>query len=85
MASGRRLQPRQSVKKKLQKMQKVLGNDVMNFATSSTDVDELNAITMSTWAVEVIVVAGAGRRDIGQRVIGGWASIPTPAYRVGLR
>ena len=36
---------RQSVKTKLQKMTKVLGDDVMNFATSSTDVDELNAIT----------------------------------------
>ena len=35
---------RQSVKKKMQKMRKVLGDDVMNFATSSTDVDELNAI-----------------------------------------
>ena len=34
---------RQSVKKKLQKMQKVLGDDVMNFATSSTDDDELDA------------------------------------------
>ena len=33
-----------SVKDKLKKMQKVLGNDVMNFATSSTDVEELNAI-----------------------------------------
>ena len=35
---------RQSVKKKMQKMRKVLGDDVMNFATSSTDVDELDAI-----------------------------------------
>ena len=41
---------RQSVKTKLQKMQKVLGDDVMNFATSSTDVDELNAITQETHA-----------------------------------
>ena len=31
------------MKKKLQKMQKVLGDDVMNFATSSTDDDELDA------------------------------------------
>ena len=29
-------------------MRKVLGDDVMNFATSSTDVDELNAITQET-------------------------------------
>ena len=35
---------RQSVKKKMQKMRKVLGDDVMNFATSSTDVEELDAI-----------------------------------------
>ena len=41
---------RQSVKKKMQKMRKVLGDDVMNFATSSTDVDELNAITQETHA-----------------------------------
>ena len=41
---------RQSVKTKLQKMQKVLGDDVMNFATNSTDVDELNAITQETHA-----------------------------------
>ena len=32
------------MKTKLKKMQKVLGDDIMNFATSSTDVDELNAI-----------------------------------------
>ena len=41
---------RQSVKTKLQKMKKVLGDDVMNFATSSTDVDELNAISQETHA-----------------------------------
>ena len=35
---------RDSVKKKMQKMRKVLGDDVMNFATSSTDVEELDAI-----------------------------------------
>ena len=29
-------------------MQKVLGDDVMNFATSSTEVDELNAITQES-------------------------------------
>ena len=37
-------QPTAPQKTKLQKMKKVLGDDVMNFATSSTDVDELNAI-----------------------------------------
>ena len=41
---------RQSVKTKLQKMKKVLGDDVMNFATSSTDDDELNAISQETHA-----------------------------------
>ena len=35
---------RDSVKKKMQKMRKVLGDDVMNFATSSTDVDELGFV-----------------------------------------
>ena len=34
----------------MQKMRKVLGDDVMNFATSSTDLDELNAITQETHA-----------------------------------
>ena len=41
---------RQSVKTKLQKMQKVLGNDVINFSTSSTDVEELIAIRQSMHA-----------------------------------
>ena len=35
---------RDSVKKKMQKMRKVLGDDVMNFATSSTGVEELDVI-----------------------------------------
>ena len=38
----------ESVKKKLKKMQKVLGDDITNLATSSTDVDELNTITQES-------------------------------------
>ena len=46
---------RQSVKTKLQTMKKVLGDDVMNFATSSADVDELNAISAAGCGVRARV------------------------------
>ena len=63
---------RESVKEKLKKMRKVLGVDVMNFATSSTDVDELNAI--DAWCASWRVCCGsassrrtATRRTANQR------------------